>query len=548
MPILPSGRFVEIMSDRARYHATRTGMRIKKTSSHSHLYSLVDILVEHPRTKIKNGQRLCFSGHTLGDTRWLNKWDNHDRRFLNSWIREAPQVRIIEQARRRILAEDELPREHTFDYPERLYSFLRHRVESLKMSKANAQQWRNTLQNLSNVGVQREELEWSGILDFLDSLPQGTSVDKAVILDTIDFRAIRPRLTHEFVCAQGCHLPFVEVAQKLAGYELQLAGLAVKDNDLGVIRLSSEQPSYKVGRIWPKGRIGSRALASTWFALGPYGEAIHDGTLRKHTLFDTQEKAIEAARHNALRNNRARCDLIASANYDYMTLFGGNQYREWLVTLPDYIHTHFTGHYMERNVLAHIRTKNRETQNGERVLFIEELQSDWHQALARRQARGVIPRAPFRKEWASLALKLMVMHAINEGLDGIAWADGTVQEMRYDRSLPPLRRLYDKTMVDFLNALAKPWDIRVGHGRFDTRSPWLHAVRRHNVWRVEGGKGKFSTRARYTKDEAMRLIERHSKAVTLSLPMLIFSDDMREHIRTKGLALFGSKTELSLKG
>lgn len=255
-----------------------------------------------------------------------------------------------------------------------------------------------------------------------------------------------------------------------------------------------------------------------------------------------------SARHNALRNDRARCDLVASANYDYMTLHGGEQYREWLATLPEYAHTHFTGHYMERNVLAHIRTKVRTSLCGARVLFIEELQSDWHQALARKQSRGIIPHAPFKKEWPALAMKLMVMHAASQNLDGIAWADGKVHEMRYDKSLPPLRRLYDKTMINFINTLAKPWDSQVEHGQFHTRSPWLHAVRRDNVWRVEGGKGKFSTRARYTKDEAMRLIERHSKAVTLSLPMLLFNDDMREHINTHGLPLFGAKTDFSSKG
>jgi len=542
MPMLPSGRFVEIMSDRARYHATRTGMRVKPGMAHSKLYPLVDILVEHPRAGIKNGQRLGFSGHTLDDAFWLKKWGASDRKFFQAWIREAQQVRVIEQARRRLLAEDETPRERVFDYPEKLYSYLRHRVEILDMPRADARQWRRTLRNLDKVGVQREELERSGILDFLSALPDTQSIDKTVLIDTMDFTAIRPRLTYEFVCAKGCTLPFAEVAQKLKGYELQLAGLPSSDEDIGVIRLRSEVPSYKIGVLWPKGRANSKAKPSLWFVLGPYGAAIDDATAAKRFFFDTQEQAVDAARSNALRNNRARCDLVASANYDYMTLHGGEQYREWLVTLPEFAQTHFTGHYMERNVLVHIRTKIRTSKCGARVLFIEELQSDWHQALARKQSRGIIPRAPYKKEWPALALKLMIMHAAAENLDGIAWADGAVQELRYDRSLPPLRRLYDKTMPAMINALAKSWSLQIGHGEFDTRSPWLHAVRRADVWRVEGGTGKFATRARYTKDEAMRLIERHSKAVTLPLPMVLFSDAMREHINTHGLPLFGTKT------
>jgi hypothetical protein len=37
-----------------------------------------------------------------------------------------------------------------------------------------------------------------------------------------------------------------------------------------------------------------------------------------------------------------------------------------------------TGHYDEPNILAHVRFNTRKSPTGERVLFIEELQSDWH--------------------------------------------------------------------------------------------------------------------------------------------------------------------------
>lgn len=547
MPVLPSGRFVDITADRARFHAARTGLRVKAKTPHVHLYALVDILVEHPRATGAT-RRIDFSGHTLADVGWLRKWDGKDREFFAAWVREAPQFRVIEQARRRLLAEDVKPREYVFDYPERLYSSLRTRVGQLNLPRAKAPQWRQTLLNLQNDGIRPEELEWSGILGVLDGLSEDRVIDKAVITDSMDFSAIRPRLSHELVCAQGCSLPFVEVAQKLKGYQLQQAGLPVGDDDIGVIRLSSEEPPYKIGVLWPGGRTISAGTSSTWFVLGPYGEVITDGTSKKRKLFESQDRAIEVAKSNALRNGRVRCDMVENARYDYMTLHGGTQYREWLVTLPEYAHTHFSGHYYERNILAHIRTKIRETQNGERVLFVEELQSDWHQALARRAARGIIPRAPFRNDWAALAMKLMLLHVVAEDLDGIAWANGKIHELRYDKPLPPLRRLYDKTIPDAFNRLMKPWGVKVGHGVFDTRSPWLCAVRDRDVWRVEGGGGKFSTRARYTKYEAMRVVQRHSKAVSMTLPMVLINDDIRVHIATHGLPLFGGKIFMPSEG
>ncbi|WP_428633429.1 hypothetical protein [Sedimenticola sp.] len=56
---------------------------------------------------------------------------------------------------------------------------------------------------------------------------------------------------------------------------------------------------------------------------------------------------------------------------------------------------------------------------------------------------------------------------------------------------------------------------------------------------MEGGAGKFTTRPRYDKEQARALIERHSKAVTLNLPVMLIPDEMRQHLAEKGLPLFG---------
>ena len=46
------------------------------------------------------------------------------------------------------------------------------------------------------------------------------------------------------------------------------------------------------------------------------------------------------------------------------------------------------GHFDEPNVLAHVRFNDRTDADGKRVLFMEELQSDWHQK-GRKQGYGV---------------------------------------------------------------------------------------------------------------------------------------------------------------
>ena len=541
MPVLPSGRYVGIMSERARFHAARQNLRVTENTPHHQLYPLIDILTERKRDEHDSSNRYGFSGYTLADLNRTLQWDETDSRFFFAWLREPSQVRTIEQARHRLLVEKSVPKERVYAYPSRLYSLLQYRVETLPLRRATAAQWQRTLLNMKRTGVRREELDWSGIIDFLTRQPKEVMIEKSVVLGVIDFSAIQPRLCNELECEQGCRLEFTDMAQKLATYELRLAGYAVGDTDIGVLRYRSGGPKYRIGRIWPSARALAGLDAQYWFVLGPYGQAITRPEKKAHTFFATAEEAKQVARQHALRTHRLRCELNYRAQYEYMSLHGGEEYREWLVTLPDYHRSHFSGHFHERNILLHIRTKIRRTVDGSQVLFIEELQSDWHQAAARYGLRSGIPLAPFRREWAGLAIKLMLLHAVEKGLDGIAWADSSVQELRYDKVLTPLRRLYDEELPCLLNRLARPWQAGVERGRFATRSPWLHAARSKDSWKVEGGAGKFATRARYNKQQALALIERHSKAVTLELPMLLLPGGMRDYIARHGLPLFGEQ-------
>ncbi len=535
MPQLPSGRYVEIMGERARYHARRHHLRVSANTPHQQLYPLIDILIDP--TNNAQGCRGCttFSGYTLADRAWINEWDDADRRFFLDWLREESQVRVIEQARSRLLAERAATHEELHTYPANLYSVLRRRIEALPMRTASARQWLNTLRNMCREGLRREELEWSRLPEFLDAHEETAQVEREALLRAIDLERITPRLSNELESEPAPRLPFAEVAQRIPAYQLQMAGYPLADDDVGVVRFHCADPHYRVGVVRPRGRAME---AVHWFLLGPYGKALHDE--RAHApFFANGMAAMHAADDHARRSHRLRPAVDYSRTYEYMSLHGGEEYREWLVTLPEYHRSHFTAHYHERNVLLHIRTKIRESDDGTRVLFIEELQSDWLQALARHGSRVGIPPAPFRKEWQALALKLMLMHVVERGLDGLAWADAAVHELRYDREMKPLERLYDRDIPNALKRLGRPWGATLERARFETRSPWLHAARCNECWKVEGGAGKFSTRPRYDKQQALALIERHSKALTLELPLLRLPESMRRHIAERGLPLFG---------
>ena len=155
------------------------------------------------------------------------------------------------------------------------------------------------------------------------------------------------------------------------------------------------------------------------------------------------------------------------------------------------------GHFDETNVLAHVRMNDRTDAQSDKVLFIEEIQSDWHQegrkkgykqeltaaekkelaewrakeeeyqsrmkkkygiaywgknTPAEKKEHGVIyenlvrfnektrsdmvPDAPFKKtkDWSGLAFKRMLRYAAENGYDKLAWTTGEQQAERYDPS------------------------------------------------------------------------------------------------------------------
>jgi len=187
--------------------------------------------------------------------------------------------------------------------------------------------------------------------------------------------------------------------------------------------------------------------------------------------------------------------------YDQYALPGGDNYREILLTLPSETksleaaafiaaqrgdraeHKRLTiqanladddfrtSHWDESNVLAHIRINDRDV-DGEKVLFIEEMQSDWaldgrkkgnsqekkkrldelhekffsgvltpaedteFQQLMEQNKDGGMPespKAPFvrNNNWQNLALKRIMRLAAVEGYDRVAWINGEQTAERY---------------------------------------------------------------------------------------------------------------------
>ena len=125
----------------------------------------------------------------------------------------------------------------------------------------------------------------------------------------------------------------------------------------------------------------------------------------------------------------------------------------------------------EPNILASMRVKDRKGPNGEKLLHLEELQSDWHQqgrekgyksnaseddvrkAYNAQEYNAVpfdelrpedraheiqkfresgVPDAPFKKNWEEMALKRLIHHAAEKGYHGVVVTPGIEQAKRYN--------------------------------------------------------------------------------------------------------------------
>jgi hypothetical protein len=137
-----------------------------------------------------------------------------------------------------------------------------------------------------------------------------------------------------------------------------------------------------------------------------------------------------------------------------------------------------SSHWDEPNIIAHVRLDDRTGPNGEKVLFVEEIQSDWArearekgiydpneepgfnledeslerfgkqfneitneqrkeiQDAEKKWIKGMtgVSNQPFLKNWEELVMKRVLRMAAEEGYDRVAWINGEQTAARYDLS------------------------------------------------------------------------------------------------------------------
>lgn len=393
------------------------------------------------------------------------------------------------------------------------YSQLQKVIEAKLPSRAMPDQIENIL---NSQDVKKDEVEWSGVKEWLESKKGKGSIPKEEVLEFLKQNNVQIQEVMKGDRVPNS-LPFKWVQEKDGTHYVEVD----KDDGLGPRTMGSIQE-----------RTGNPKMVGNFYA------SAGTGSMPDHGSFQTFEQAKQWVEKEV--SEREKKFFATDTKFSNYTLPGGENYRELLLTLPEqkditvrkweivdvaggraYLadteaeakkelpalskahNQHFvirpvkfadssesnfrSSHFSEPNILAHVRFNERVDAEGKKTLFLEEIQSDWHQlgrekgyrqegklpsyelkkdplgnnewvanidgrqsiwtgkneadvraqiedGLKRNPSISGVPNAPFKKTWHELSLKRMLRYATENGFDKVAWTTGEQQAERYDLS------------------------------------------------------------------------------------------------------------------
>lgn len=478
--------------------------------------------------------------------------------------------------------------------PHKLWSPLRRQLAACGQIKGSPQQWIGTIRNLQKKGVSAVEVEWSGIMSMLgEDTEHGRVFDELLTLaaalegkpacervehspavlhvdDLLDFLNDKPpcelvlqrHITNEYVPLvryekqqRPATLPPVLVhngrrEMRLLHYMDKTFGLCIW------LHVEFDAELFGRHRYWsfsvPRGRkklspqpVG-RKFVSAQEAMA-YGRALVERMARRLAAqgFVGQERSLN--------------------QFVRFVLPGGERYTEWLIAAPNLSVEYWGEHFELPNIIAHVRTTERMTSEGARLLVLEEIQSDWNQELRKaiQEARERHPVGaedpdliewdddmdpppfnPYLNHWLEAALRMMLLLAANQGLAGIAWLPGTLHAERFPwANAEGLKTFYDRIVPAAVEKLAKSWGAQLNTARFSTLSRhfFVRQLAGGSIWQVislSSGKVVGENFTNYVPAEAFRRSIEDS--VLERVPALYLSYGMRDDIRDNGLPYLGA--------
>ena len=267
------------------------------------------------------------------------------------------------------------------------YSALSRAVEKSPTTKAPASQWKATIAN--SPGVKAEEIEWTGVNDWLDM--QTGPVTKQQVAEYLDGNGVKIEET-----VRGA--PSGEALRKQEEIQRELLPRIEKlqrlNNEFDQI---AETDAVRAAVLWRE----IKAVAAEAEALKQALDAADVGTTTKWSSYtlprgENYRELLIRMPTKQITKLPDQYEVMSSAKPDGDSQWWiahndggpdigfGNSREEAIADGLRYLNdrpqgTYKSSHWDEPNVLAHIRFSERMAGNR-KVLAIEEIQSDWHQA------------------------------------------------------------------------------------------------------------------------------------------------------------------------
>lgn len=246
----------------------------------------------------------------------------------------------------------------------------------------------------------------------------------------------------------------------------------------------------------------------SWVVLDPRGaRAVDQPPYGFSCARDAMAHAATRLLRQFTRSGKAR----HAPRWERFSLAGLDAYTELLVTLPNWSgnfesRAHFPG---VRNLLIHLRTNVCNANDGRRVLFLDEVQSDWHAMLAKQDKLDRFlddyspVGAPFARDWPLLAMKFALWWAARQGLDGVAWSTPDLHLQRWRNYNPPTE-VYRNGLPQAAAKLARVLSLQVSTATLLRRRVRSVDGRR---WEVLSKQGSPACRAFDTQEKASRFAD-----------------------------------------
>jgi hypothetical protein len=320
------------------------------------------------------------------------------------------------------------------------YSAASKAVDNIQQPKGTGAQFLAQIEKTP--GVKKEELLWTGLDEFLAGKK---SVTKAEVQDYLNTNRVEVKE--------------IQLGGSKSEYPYRTAD-EWQEAIFKAERAKNFDEAERITAAWEEFELGGEAKFAK-FTL-PGGENYREIylTLPVKKLTEEEARVVLGAKPDA---------NLSEADIDYASK--KNQY-----IVP---RAHSASPEADFNRLAQIRVNDRVDADGKKVLFVEEIQSDWHQAgrkkgykgdineaakeytsilkeygdklatempaevrarldelrpIVSKNATEAVPDAPFKTSWHELALKRAIQLASEGGYDRIAFTTGKTQAERYDLS------------------------------------------------------------------------------------------------------------------